>query len=125
MLPAVSIKKYANPMSLLKADIPIGYKDPTKDVDDGMAGGYSELKEPGEEGEDRHHSEEDERLAQNWSCLSSREDILSTLTVTARSSHCPTLPNPRALPANRTRSTHPHYLFLLLELLFFLIPSAT
>ena len=80
MLPAVSIKKCANPMSLLKADMPIGYKDPTKDVDDGMAGGYSELKEPGEEGEDRHHSEEDERLAQNWSCLSSREDILSTLT---------------------------------------------
>ena len=51
MLPAVSIKKYANPMRLLKADIPIGYKDPTKDVDDGMTGGYSELKEPGEEGE--------------------------------------------------------------------------
>ena len=67
VLPAVSIKKYANPMSLLKADMPIGYKDPTKDVDDGMAGGYSELKEPGEEGEDRHHSEADERLAQD--CL--------------------------------------------------------
>ena len=65
MLPAVSIKKYANPMSLLKADMPIGYKDPTKDVDGGMAGGYSELKEPGEEGVDRHHSEEDERLAQD------------------------------------------------------------
>ena len=125
MLPAVSIKKYANPMGLLKVDMPIGYKDPIKDVDDGMASGYSESKEPGEEGEDRHHSEEDEQLAQNWLCLRSREDTLSTLTVTARSSHCPPLPNPRALPANRTRSTHPHYLFLLLELLFFLIPSAT
>ena len=67
MLPAASIEKYANPMSLLKADMPIGYKDPTKDVDDGMASGYSELKEPGEEGEDRHHSEEDERLARD--CL--------------------------------------------------------
>ena len=52
-------------MSLLKADMPIGYKDPTKDVGDGMAGGYSELKEPGEEGEDRRHSEEEERLAQD------------------------------------------------------------
>ena len=50
MLPAVSFKKYANPMSLLKADMPIGYKDPTKNVDGGVAGGYSELKEPGEEG---------------------------------------------------------------------------
>ena len=66
VLPAVSIK-YANPMSLLKADMPIGYKDPTKDVDDGMAGGYSELKETGEEGKVRHHSEEDKRLAQD--CL--------------------------------------------------------
>ena len=47
MLPAVSIKKYANPMSLLKADMPICYKDPAKDVDSGMAGGYSELEEPG------------------------------------------------------------------------------
>ena len=47
MLPAVSIKKYANPMSLLKADMPIGYKDPAKDVDGGMAGRYSGLKEPG------------------------------------------------------------------------------
>ena len=65
VLPAVSIKKYANPISLLKANMPIGYKDPTKDVDGGMAGGYSELKEPGEEGVDRHHSEEDERLAQD------------------------------------------------------------
>ena len=64
MLPAVSIKKCANPMSLLKANMPIGYKDPAKGVDGGMAGGYSELKEPGE-GEDRHHSEEDERLAQD------------------------------------------------------------
>ena len=65
MLPAVSIEKYANVMSLLKANMPIGHKDPAKDVDDGMAGGYSELKEPGWEGEDRHHSEEDERLAQD------------------------------------------------------------
>ena len=64
-LSAVSIKKYANPVSLLKVDIPSGYKDPAKDVDGGMAGGYSELKEPGEEGEDTHHSEEDERLAQD------------------------------------------------------------
>ena len=65
MLPAVSIKKYANPVSLLKANMPLGYKDPAKDVDGGMAGGYSEWKEPGEEGEDKHHSEEDERLAQD------------------------------------------------------------
>ena len=64
MLPAVSIKKYANPMSLLKADMPIAFNDPAKDVDGGMAGRYSRLKEPGEEGEDRHHSEEDERLVQ-------------------------------------------------------------
>ena len=47
MLPAVSIKKYANPVSLLKANMPLGYKDPAKDVDDGMAGIHSELKEPG------------------------------------------------------------------------------
>ena len=47
MLPAVSIKKYANPMSLLKANMPIGCKDPAKDVDGGMAGGYLESKEPG------------------------------------------------------------------------------
>ena len=65
MLPAVSIKKYANPTSLLKANMPIGCKDAAKDVDGGIAGGYSELKESGEEGEDRHHSEEDERLAQD------------------------------------------------------------
>ena len=65
MLPAVSIEKYANPMSLLKADMPTGYKDPAKDVDGGIAGGYSEWKEPREEGEDRHHSEEDEPLAQH------------------------------------------------------------
>ena len=65
MLLAVSIKKHANTMSLLKANMPIGYKDPTKDVDGGMAGRYSKVKEPGEEGEDRHHSEEDERLAQD------------------------------------------------------------
>ena len=56
MLPAVSIKKYANPTSLLKANMPIGCKDAAKDVDGGMA----ELKEPGEEGEDRHHFEEDD-----------------------------------------------------------------
>ena len=88
--------------------MPIGYKDPAKDVDDGMASGYSELKEPGEEGEDRHHSEEDERLAQD--CLAKtvlvfgfkREDILATLTAMARFSHCPTLPNTCALPANRS-----------------------
>ena len=47
MLPPVSIEKYVNPMSLLKADMPIGYKDPAKDVDGGIAGGYSKLKEPG------------------------------------------------------------------------------
>ena len=47
VLPAVSIKKYANPMSLLKANMPIGYKGPANDVDGGVAGGYSELKEPG------------------------------------------------------------------------------
>ena len=40
-------------------------------------------------------------------------------------SHCPMLPNPSALPANPTGFTHPHYLFLLLELHLFLIPSAT
>ena len=111
MLPAFSIKKYMNPMSLLKADMPIGYKDPAKDVDGGIAGGYSELKEPGEEGEDRHHSKEDERLAQDCPVFFTktvlvfgfkREDILATLTVMARFSHCPTLPNTRALPANRT-----------------------
>ena len=34
MLPAVPIKKYANPMSLLKADMPIGYKDPTSPISD-------------------------------------------------------------------------------------------
>ena len=130
VLPVVSIKKYANSMSLLKADMPIRHKDPPKDVDGGMA----ELKEPGEEGEDRHHFEEDERLAQD--CLVcfaktvlvfgfKREHILATLTVMARFSHCPTLPNTRALPANRTRSVHPHYLFLLLEVHLFLIPSAT
>ena len=45
VLPAVSIQ-YANSMSLLKANMPIGCKDPAKDVDRGMAGGYSELKEP-------------------------------------------------------------------------------
>ena len=65
MLPAVSFKKYVNSMSLLKADMPIGYKDPAKDVDGGVAGGYSEMKEPGEEGEDRHHFKEDEWLAQD------------------------------------------------------------
>ena len=68
VLPAVSIKKYANSMSLLKADMPIGHKDPPKDVDGGMA----ELKEPGEEGQDRHHFEEDERLAQD--CLVHQEN---------------------------------------------------
>ena len=65
MLPVVSIEKYVNPMSLLKVNMPIGYKDPAKDVDGGMAGEYSELKEPGDEREDRHHNEEDEWLAQD------------------------------------------------------------
>ena len=79
MLPVVSIKKYANSMSLLKADMPIGHKDPPKDVDGGMA----ELKEPGEEGEDRHHFEEDDgwhRIVwyvsrKRSSCLGSKENI--------------------------------------------------
>ena len=111
-------------MSLLKAKMPMGYKDPAKDGDGGMAGRYSELKEPGEEGKTGIIP----RKTSGWhkivlyssrkrsSFLGSREDKLS---------HCPTLPNPRALPANRTRSAHPHYLFLLLELDLFLIPSAT
>ena len=72
MLPAVFIENYTNLMSLLKVNMPVGYKDPTKDVNGRMAGGYSELKEPGEEGEDRHHSKEDERLAQDCPVCSAK-----------------------------------------------------